>query len=181
MPVAAAKSRIRMSADERRAQLIAAAVSEFALTGLHGTSTAAIARRAGISHPYLFRLFPTKKDLFCACAENCIERTLRTFREAAVEAETPDARLERMGSAYVEMLEDRELLRSQLQLFAACSDPDIRDVARRGFERIRAEIVAISGASAERARDFLAHGMLLNVAAALDAPELAGTADWTTR
>src|SRR5438445_593386 len=72
--------RTRMTSAARRGDLLAAAASEFAITGLHGTSTEAIAKRAGISHAYVFRFFPTKKALFMACAERCIERTLATFQ-----------------------------------------------------------------------------------------------------
>ena len=61
-----AMTRTRSTAQERRAELLAAALSEFAIGGLHGTSTEAIAKRAGISHAYLFRLFGTKKQLFIA-------------------------------------------------------------------------------------------------------------------
>src|SRR6266700_3589556 len=60
---------VRMSAGERRETVLEAAVAEFALRGLAGTSTEDVARRAGISQPYLFRLFPTKKALFLALVE----------------------------------------------------------------------------------------------------------------
>lgn len=169
----------RMTADQRREELLEAAVSEFAITGLHGTSTEAIARRAGISHAYLFRLFPTKKALFMACAERCMRRTAETFR-SSVTGETPAERLASMGKAYVAMLEDRELLLSQMQLYAACSDPDIRKLARRGWEELVEEVKERSGASYEDLRSFFAHGMLLNVAASIDAPELAMATTWET-
>jgi AcrR family transcriptional regulator len=161
-----------MTAEERRAQLLTAASSEFAVTGLHGTSTEAIARRAGISHAYLFRLFGTKKELFMACAAKCCERTLETFR-AAAGGETPEERLQSMGQAYIEMLADRELLLSQMQLYAACSDPEIRDLARTAFQRIWNEVAELSGATPEELHSFFAHGMLLNVAASIEMPELA--------
>ncbi len=125
----------RSTAEQRRIELLAAALSEFALTGLHGTSTEAIARRAGISHAYLFRLFGTKKQLFIACAGTCFERIRSMFEQAAVGA-TPDERLAAMGEAYIEMLSDRELLLAQMQLYAACADPEIRAVARAGFDRL---------------------------------------------
>jgi AcrR family transcriptional regulator len=166
------EARTRMTADERRSDLLGAAVSEFALTGLHGTSTELIARRAGISHAYLFKLFPTKKALFMACAERCIARTTETFRSSASGA-SPAERLASMGKAYVEMLENRELLLSQMQLYAACWDPDIRTLARRGWMSLVAEVTELSGAGEDEVRSFFAHGMLLNVAASIDAPELA--------
>jgi AcrR family transcriptional regulator len=170
----------RLSAEERRAQLLEVASSEFAISGFHGTSTEAIARRAGISHAYLFRLFPTKKDLFLAIAHRCFERTRDVFRAAA--AATPDRgeRLHAMGRAYIELLADRELLLLQMQLYAACSDPDICEVARQGFDELRREVAELSGSTPKETYSFFATGMLLNVAAAMDYPDLGELKSWVS-
>src|ERR1700704_793172 len=104
----------RMSAEERREEVLAVAIAEFARTGLHGTSTEKIAAGAEISHPYLFRLFGTKKELFLACLDRCHERLHETFTRAAEAAGDGD-RLEAMGKAYVDLLDDREMLLLQLQ------------------------------------------------------------------
>jgi AcrR family transcriptional regulator len=170
--------RVRSTAELRRTQLIAAALSEFAVTGMHGTSTEAVARRAGISQAYLFRLFGTKKQLFIACAESCLERIRSLFETAAASGATPQDRLAAMGQAYIEMLSDRELLLGQMQLYAACADPDIRDVARAGFEHLREEVARLSGASGEELYAFFARGMLLNVAASMDFPALGDPELW---
>jgi AcrR family transcriptional regulator len=170
-------TRVRSTATQRREELIVVAMREFALGGLHGTSTEAIARRAGISHAYLFRLFGTKKELFVACAERCFERTLATFVAAAV-GDSSEARLASMGAAYVEMLADRELLLGQMQLYAACADPDICAVARAGYQRLREAVSRLSGASGRQLYDFFARGMLLNVAASMNFPELGDPATW---
>ena len=74
---------VRMSAEERREAILEAARLEFASTGFHGTSTETIAERAGISQPYLFRLFGTKKELFVASVRRCFRETLETFQRAA--------------------------------------------------------------------------------------------------
>src|SRR4051794_8161894 len=173
----------RMSAGDRRAQIVELAVEEFAGHGLHGTSTEAIAHRAGVSQPYVFRLFGTKKALFLACAERCFERIRGAFRAAAAAAgDVPPAeRLAAMGAAYVELLSDRTLLRSQLQLYAACEDPEIRTVARQRWGALVREVERLSGASPEELRAFMAHGMLLNVAAAMDLPALADEEPWVRR
>ncbi|MGI8973754.1 MAG: TetR/AcrR family transcriptional regulator, partial [Gaiella sp.] len=71
----------RQTADERREAVLEAARPAFAAGGLHGTSTEDIAEAAGISQPYLFRLFGTKKKLFVANVERCMEETLQTFRD----------------------------------------------------------------------------------------------------
>ena len=73
----------RQTAEARREDLLAAAVEEFARAGFHGASTDAIARRAGISQPYLFRLFGSKKDLYLASVRRCFRRTLEVMQEAA--------------------------------------------------------------------------------------------------
>ena len=165
---------MRSTAQERRVELLAAALSEFAVGGLHGTSTEAIARRAGISHAYLFRLFGTKKQLFIACSHLCRMRVRETFAAAAI-GENPSERLASMGRAYVELLADRELLLSQMQLYAACSD---REVAREGFQWLREEVARLSGASGQQLQGFFAMGMLLNVAASMDFPALGDSAGW---
>ena len=71
----------RQTAEQRRESILDAAMIEFGLKGLHGTSTDDIARRAGISQPYLFRLFRTKHELFLATVERCFARTEQTFRD----------------------------------------------------------------------------------------------------
>ncbi|HEY7892162.1 MAG TPA: TetR/AcrR family transcriptional regulator [Solirubrobacteraceae bacterium] len=173
----ASPTRRRSTAEERREDVLAVASREFAHSGLHGTSTESIAQRAGISHAYLFRLFGTKRELFIACAETCLQRTLETFR-AAAKGDTPQERLDSMGGAYVEMLADRELLLAQMQLFAACSDPQIQEVARAGFKAIRDEVRLLSGAGGEDLHRFFAKGMLITIAASIDMPELGSPEAW---
>jgi AcrR family transcriptional regulator len=74
---------MRKSKEIRREEVLDAALDEFAETGLHGASTEDIARRAGISQPYVFRLFTTKKELFTAVAARCFRETLELFQRAA--------------------------------------------------------------------------------------------------
>src|ERR1044071_1859804 len=106
----------RMSAEERREEIIAIAFRHFAEGGFDGTSTEAIAREAGISQPYLFRLFRTKRELFLACCDRADEQLLAVFREAAAGAPSPDERLHHMGKAYVEkLLPDRHAILMQMQ------------------------------------------------------------------
>lgn len=165
----------RSTAEERREDVLQAALIEFASGGLDGTSTDAIARRAGISQPYLFRLFPTKKELFVAAVQRTFERVLKVMREAADGYTGMEAK-EQMGAAYVELLRDETFLKLQLHAYAAaCDDADVREATRRGFGRLWDEAIVLTGMSAEQSRDFMAIGMLLNVAAAMglgvDCPE----------
>ena len=167
----------RMSADERRETVLVVAVAEFARTGLQGTSTEKIAAGAEISHPYLFRLFGTKKELFLACMNLCHERLRETFTRAAEAAGDGD-RIEAMGHAYVDLLGDREMLQLQLQMYAACADPEVREVSARGYAELWQLVTQLSGAAEDDVRAFFATGMLLNMAAAMDLPQIAGDPGW---
>src|SRR5919204_4997460 len=91
----------RKSAEERREEILDAALAEFAAGGHSGTSTDPIARRAGVSQPYLFRLFGTKKDLFIATVRRCFAETRSVFVEAAAKVDRDEDVLAAMGRAYV--------------------------------------------------------------------------------
>ncbi len=162
---------VRMSAGERRETVLEAAVAEFALRGLAGTSTEDVARRAGISQPYLFRLFPTKKALFLALVERCYQRIEEAFVAAAGD-KTGDEALDAMGDEYERLLDDRTLLLLQMHAYAACEDPDIRAAARAGFKRLWTLVERASGLPFDRIVKFFAMGMLMNVAAAMDLPAI---------
>jgi AcrR family transcriptional regulator len=158
---------VRQSAEQRREAVLEAALVEFAERGLHGASTDEIARRAGISQPYLFRLFHTKKELYVASVERCLRETLDAFERASAGLGGEQA-LRAMGEAYKQLLEDRTMLRAQLQAYAACDDADVRKAVRRGFGAIVAHVEEASGAAPEEVARWIATGMLLNVAAAMD-------------
>lgn len=161
----------RMTRQERRDEIVEAAIVEFAVGGLHGTSVEAIARRVGVSQPYLFQLFGTKRDLFVAAIRRGFERTLGTFRAGAAGIgpnASPEEVLEAMGLAYTRLLADRTLLLTQLQGYAACDDPKVREAVRQEFVRLLRFVSAASGAADDDIRDWLAKGMLMNVAAAMD-------------
>src|SRR5438045_9044115 len=99
-------TRQRMPAAERREMVLEAAVAEFAAHGPASTSTEDVARQAGISQPYLFRLFPTKKALFLALVERCFRRVEDTFTAAARDL-TGDAAMAAMAAPYTRLLADR--------------------------------------------------------------------------
>jgi len=164
----------RLSADERREAIVAASVDEFAARGLAGASTDVIARRAGVSQPYVFQLFGTKKDLFLAVVRLCFERTRIAFEAAGDRYERGEmtdsgcnSALDAMGAAYMQLLADRTLLLVQLQAYAACSDPDVQTVVRDEFAALHRFVAEASGASSHDIHHFFAEGMLLNVGAAV--------------
>jgi AcrR family transcriptional regulator len=163
MPVAE-----RKSAEERREEILEAALVEFAAHGLYGGSTEAIARAVGISQPYVFRLFGTKKDLFTATIERCMRGTLEMMQSAAAGLKGEEA-LHAIGEAYAERLAtDPTYLHSQMQAYAACDDPAIRTVVRNGYRELVDYVERVSGLRPERVSHFFAKGMLLNVIASMD-------------
>ena len=161
-----------MSAAERRELILDAAVEEYGRTGMHEVSTEIIADRAGVSQPYLFRLFGTKNDLIVAAIRHHTEHVREAFRDA-VHNRGESTPLEAMGVAYFQMLtHDPNSLRCQLHTWAAASDPLIGPVARETYLQILDDIRTLSGEDHETVIAFLSHGMLLTVAAALDIPEI---------
>ena len=171
----------RMTADERRAQLVHAAVEEFAQAGLAGASTEAIAKRAGISHAYLFRLFPTKRALFAATVDHVFDHVLETFQEAYADRDPSEPVLRVLGHAYIPLLEDRSRLLFQLHAFAACGDEDIRAHVRERYTTVCDWVREVSGNDEDEVRVFMSTGLLLAVGAAIDAPGLAGDGSFMLR
>ena len=169
----------RKTAEERRESVLEAALEEFAERGLDGASTEAIAARAGISQPYVFRLFGTKKDLFKAVISRCFRETLELFQRAA-EGKRGEEALHAMGEAYTtQLLPNRVRLRAQMQAYAACEDPEICEVVRGGYGDLVAYVERVSGADEELVARFFAKGMLLNVIAAMGVGD--GEEPWAAR
>ena len=170
-----------MSKEDRRQQIVEAATREFAVGGLHGTPVTAIAAKVGVSQPYLFMLFGTKKELFLAAVRKSFERTVQAFQAAATAAgagEGADAHtvLLAMARAYHRLLDDRTLLLMQLQAYAACEDPEVREAVRAEFVQLVRFVQDASGAPDDAVRAWLAEGMLMNVGAAMDLAAV--PADW---
>ena len=157
----------RLSAEQRREEIVQIGFRRFAVGGYNGTSTEDIAREAGISQPYLFRLFKTKRELFLACVDRCFEHIAGVFEEAAAAA-PPDERLVAMGHAYHDkLLRDRHALMLQMQGYVA-SDPEIRERVREGYQELVRKVAALAEIEVDATWDFFATGMMLNVLAALD-------------
>ena len=161
----------RSSAAQRRDQLRELAAHEFAAHGLHGTSVEAIARLAGISQAYVFRLFGTKVALFCDVVVAAFDRTTDGMVLAAGDKRGPEA-LMVMGEEYKRLLHDRTTLLLQMQAFAACADPTVRQQVRDAFGRLWRKVAELSGLDPLQVKTFIAYGMLLNDLAALDVDTL---------
>ncbi|WP_227998959.1 TetR/AcrR family transcriptional regulator [Nocardia australiensis] len=174
-----AERRPRVSIEQRREQILAAALKEFSHKGLHGGSTVNIAKEAGISHPNLFRIFSTKPELFVAV----LEQTFATVaREMIVTGEAADGDpLRAMADAWGVLMENRELMLMLLQGYAACEDPSIRDLMHRSTRDIFEQMEAMPEVGTDRAHDFFAAGMLYMVAASMDLPARAEHDAWADR
>ncbi|MGI5121096.1 TetR/AcrR family transcriptional regulator [Marinactinospora thermotolerans] len=171
--------RPRVSIERRREQILAAALKEFSHKGLHGGSTVNIAKAVEISHPNLFRVFSTKKELFIAVLE-------QTFETIAQEMLVPGEAAERdplqtMADAWGSLMERRELMLILLQGYAACEDPDIRDLMHRWTQDVFERLEVLPEVGTDPAHDFFAAGMLYMVAASMDLPARAEHDEWAKR
>ena len=163
----------RLTADERRDQVLDAAVAEFGERGYHAASTASIAKRAGISQPYIYALFADKTELFKAVHDRVVGRIRTAFLEAARDAANPDEALEAMGHAYRPLMEDHNHLSAQLQCYAvAAGDPELRKYVGTAFRALVDDVARISGADPEAVAGFIACGMYINIAMAVGQPDL---------
>ncbi|MVQ48799.1 TetR family transcriptional regulator [Nocardioides sp. MAH-18] len=163
----------RMSADDRRELILQAATRAFARGGYHGTSTDAVAKEAGVSQPYVVRMFGTKLDLFLAVFERSTDR-IKTAFEEVLDAGPFDPGSEddkaRLGAAYTELLRDRDFLQVQMHGFSSGGVPEIGAAARRCMGEVFAT-VRRTGWDDDQCLQFVAYGMLLNVMLSMGAPE----------
>jgi len=177
-------ARQRLPAAERREALIAAAVQEFAHGGLHGTPVERVARRVGVTQPYVFSLFGSKRELFLAAVQRGFEIVGAAFARAAEEHAAQGGQpgedvLREMGAAYVRLLQERpEVLMLQHQAYAACEDPVIRERVRGHYARLVERVRLLAHADAERIDEFFRYGMWINVAAALGVEDLSVGCEW---
>jgi AcrR family transcriptional regulator len=170
-----AKNPVRMSAAERREQILAIAAEAFARQGLHGVSVDTIARQAGISQAYVFRLFGTKVELFRQVIARAFAQMTAGMAAAAGDLRGPDAVMA-MGAEYRHLVADRTALLLHLQGYAACDDPDVRETVRTHFRQLWETVATLSGMDPLRVKIFLALGMLINDATAMDVLDL--DEDW---
>ncbi|WP_433825034.1 TetR/AcrR family transcriptional regulator [Actinoplanes sp. CA-015351] len=171
-------TRTRFTAQERHAQLVTAALEAFAVGGYAGTTTDQVARLAGVSQPYVIRLFGSKQELFLATVGHAGHRIEMKWRAAAAKEPT----LSGLGHAYKELLAERELLNVLLHGFGAAADPVIGDAVRSCYGNLYSVVRELTGATAEEARDFFAMGMLITVLGAMRVlgPDAVDPQPWMT-
>ncbi|GAB2583056.1 TetR/AcrR family transcriptional regulator [Streptomyces capparidis] len=176
----AERQRQLSTAEERRETVLRTAIGAFAARGYFGTTTTEVAKAAGISQAYVYRLFPNKEALFTAVVEHCFVRVRAALEEGAAETEgsTPEAVLSAMGDAYARLISDNDLMLVQLHAQAAAvSEPAIRQAVRAGYARTVEYVRGASGGSEQQVQQFFAVGMLCHLLVSVDAESV--DAPWT--
>ena len=156
---------ILSTADQRRPVVVESAVQAFSRTGYLGTTVADVAREAGISPAYVFKLFPTKEALFVAALDQCFEQVEKALERGAATAPdaSPAGLLDAMGGAYADLVADRSLLMLQVHAQSAAEVPEIGDALRRGLARVTTFAQRRSGGSDREVQLFVAFGQLCHL------------------
>jgi AcrR family transcriptional regulator len=173
--MATERTRTLSTAQERRETVLRTAIGTFASRGYFGTSTTEVAKRAGISQAYVYRLFPSKESLFVAVVEHCFVQVRGCLEQAVAEApgSSPEAVLDAMGDAYARLIADNDLLLVQLHAQAAAiSESAVREAVRHGYARVLEYVRGASGAGEEQVREFFARGMLCHLIVSIGAEEV---------
>ncbi len=163
----------RMPAHQRQQQILEAAVEAFAEYGYAGSTTDQIARIAGVSQPYVVRMFGGKHALFIAAHNYVVDRIETAFREAVEKRDESVSPMDALGLAYLDLIPDRNLLRMLQHSFTMGADPQFGPPVRDCLVRIYRLVRELTGATAEEANAFVAHGLLINTLVTVQLPEIA--------
>jgi AcrR family transcriptional regulator len=160
----------RSTADARRSDVVACALTVFARRGFHGTPVTAVADAAGISQAYVFRLFPTKTALFVAALDHgyALLRAELTAAASRVGDGSPTQVLEAMGDAYAGLVHERDLLMLQVHAQSASDVPEVRAAVRRGCGSVVEHARTLAAGDDDGVRRFLALGQLYHLVVAAD-------------
>jgi AcrR family transcriptional regulator len=136
--------RVRLAATERRASLLHCACQVFSEGSYRGTTTAEIARAAGVSEPILYRHFACKRDLYLACLAEAWSRVRALWKQALAEEPDPGEWLSAMGRAFRES-EDRVMIHNLwVQAIAEASeDPVIRTYMQDHMREVHRFVVRV--------------------------------------
>ncbi len=157
---ARADGRPRLSASERRTQLLDVAGALFAVHGYHGLSMEQLAEAAGVSKPVLYQHFPSKRELYIAVVSEAATEMEQRVRKALEGTEDNRGRVHGAIGAYFDFIHDR-----RFQLLSASSelaDEEIRGLIDRAESRVARAVGALIAADAglsETAAHFLAYAV----------------------
>lgn len=167
MPSPTSEKAPRLSSEARREQIVLAAIAVFGARGYVGTTTDDVAKAAGVSQPYVVRLFGSKESLFIAAIDETLDRLLHSFRVAIADTRSPLPVDKRIGQAYLGLTEVRGLHQTLLHAFLAGAHPVIGARARDGFVAVWDLFRNEAGMEPDEARGVLADGMLVTTIIAL--------------
>jgi AcrR family transcriptional regulator len=129
----------RLPAAERRRALVDTALRVFAEGSYRGTTTAEIAREAGVSEPILYRHFASKRELYLACLEESWHALRAVWDRAIENAESSHEFLPAMSGCYLSMRDAKHRV-AELWMQAtveAADDPEVRRFLRRQLREVR--------------------------------------------
>ncbi len=144
-------TRPRLTAEERRAAVLDCACGIFSKGSYRGTTTAEIAKHAGVTEPILYRHFESKRDLYLACLDSAW-RACRAMWEAAVAAEEdPALWVAAMGNAYLQAKDKRGLIANlwMQALTEASDDAEIRRYLKRHLRDVHEFVAGVIRRSQE--------------------------------
>ncbi|MFF4958854.1 TetR/AcrR family transcriptional regulator [Streptomyces sp. NPDC001222] len=173
--MSSARPRRLSTAEERRETVLRTAIGAFAARGYWGTTTTEVAKAAGISQAYVYRLFPNKELLFTAVVEHCFVQVKAALERAAADAKGSSAEvvLKAMGDAYAKLISDNDLMLIQLHAQAAAvSESAVREAVRQGYARLVEYVRGASGGTEAQVQEFFARGMLCHLIVAMGADEV---------
>ncbi|MGO2633149.1 MAG: TetR/AcrR family transcriptional regulator [Galactobacter sp.] len=152
----------------RAREVVAAARSEFAAHGYAGATTDAIARRAGVSQPYVVRLFGSKERLFLRCARETQQQIIATHRETAA-ATDGQATPEQLGRGFMALLAKEPVaVKLMHQINSLGRHPELGEYARTWFAEVYDVVRNECGLDKDAALRFMGRGMLLSTLVSLD-------------
>jgi TetR/AcrR family transcriptional regulator len=166
---------VRMPAAERREAILEAATELFGQRGYHGTTTDQVAQAAGISQPYVVRMFGTKEQLFLEVLDRALQTLFEAFRTALADPGDGSRVEQRLGAAFIDLVGSVGLHRTLMHAFVSGNDPVIGAAARRGFVGIYTFLRDEAHFTAAQVQEFLGYGMLMNVLLSIELPMTFGT------
>ena len=105
-PEAKSENRARLPRDERRSQLLAAALEVFTTSGYHAAAMDEIADRANVSKPVLYQHFPSKLELYLAVLDQHIDALVFAIQRAIASTSDNRNRVKATIEAYFGFIED---------------------------------------------------------------------------
>ena len=135
----------RLPAAERRQALIDTAIRVFSDGSYRGTTTAEIARAAGISEPILYRHFASKRDLYLAALDHVWGKMRAQWEAALTDSANVREAFEAIGRSHVSV-HDCKFQMAELWVQAlseATEDPELRKHLRRHMREVHDFIAGV--------------------------------------